>query len=74
MMKKNSKQYPYRGAIKVFAEAGGSNPAALIDGIRSGLQEWQDKQNGEVNSLREQLSAGEKAQAELKQTIKELQA
>lgn len=74
MMKKNSKQYPYRGAIKVFAEAGGSNPAAVIDGIRSGLQEWQNKQNGEVNSLREQLSAGEKAQAELKQTIKELQA
>ncbi|KDN13141.1 Phage major capsid protein [Snodgrassella communis] len=38
------------------------------------MQEWQNKQNGEVNSLREQLSAGEKAQAELKQTIKELQA
>ncbi|WP_100102504.1 phage major capsid protein [Snodgrassella communis] len=74
MMKKNGKQYPYRGAIKVFAQAGGSNPAAVIDGIRSGLQEWQNKQNGEVNSLREQLSAGEKAQAELKQTITELQA
>ncbi|PIT14012.1 phage major capsid protein [Snodgrassella alvi] len=73
MKKQDVKQYPLRGVIGVYANTG-SDPVTMINGIRSSLQDWQNNQTGEVNALREQMGAGEKAQAELKQTIVDLQA
>lgn len=72
-MEKNG-NIPFRGALKVFAEANGGNPAEMVEGIRSGLKNWQGEYDNKVKSLNEQLVNSEKKQEELNQTISDLQA
>lgn len=77
MKKQNNARYPRRGALGVFANAGGNpagNPAEVVESIRAGLQDWQNKYDGDVQSLRDQLSASQGAYTEMEKKMAELQA
>lgn len=77
MKKQNNARYPRRGALGVFANAGGNpagNPAEVVESIRAGLQDWQNKYDGDVQSLRDQLSSSQGAYTEMEKKMAELQA